>query len=166
MLVVVSGLLIGVTSPVGVGARQAQPDPRLIRVFLTTDDGGHPDELRARRDSVRHLSDALAKQKKLLVLVDKEEQGDVSVEVLERRVTVPRVVIGIGARPGQPPGGGGPARSVQLVVRLESHDDGVRVMNKNEPLESSRGWASAADDIAKQIEQWITKHRQRILDAR
>jgi hypothetical protein len=159
-------LLLGLSLLVTVGGSQAQLDPRLIRVWVTTDDGGHPEELAARRDSVKHLSEALAKQKKLLVLVDKEDLADLTVEVSERRVDVPSVVIGVGARPGQPPGAGAPARTVQLRVALDwRHGDGA-LMNNNKPLESQRGWASAADDIAKQIERWVTEHRQRLIDAR
>jgi hypothetical protein len=74
------------------------------------------------------------------------------------------VVVGVGARPGQPPGA--PARSVQLVVLLDWRDDDLKVMNKNEPLEAPGGWASAANDVAKQIQQYITEHRERILAAR
>jgi hypothetical protein len=161
---VVPTLLISLVFSVTVAGSQAQLDPKLVRVFVTTEGSGDSDELRARRESVKHLSEALAKQKKLLAVVEREELGDLSVEVLERRLNVPRVVVGVGARPGQPPGA--PARSVQLVVLLDWRDDDLKVMNKNEPLEAPGGWASAANDVAKQIQQYITEHRERILAAR
>ena len=146
-------------------AQQKPPlDPALVRVYLHTDDGGHPDELKARQESVKHLAESLAKQKKLLALVESEEQADVSVEVVERRVTVPKLVVGVGARPGQPPAA--PARAVQLLVRLTHRRVSEPLANKNSPLESSRGWVSAADDVAKQIESWIKDNRARIIDGR
>jgi hypothetical protein len=145
---------------------QAQPDPKLVRVWITTDDSGHPEELAGRRESLKHLTAALAKQKKLLVLVDKEDAADLGVEVLERRVDVPRFTIGVVSRPGDPPGTVAPARTVKLMVQLTWKDENVPLTNKNKPLESQLGWSSAADDIAKQVEKWITERRQRILDGR
>lgn len=160
-------LLLSLSVFVTVGVSQAPLDPRLIRVFLTTADFGHPDDLADKRESVKHLSDALAKQKKLLVIVDKEELADLTVEVKDRSTDLPKVVVGIGARPGEPPGPpGAPARTVHLRVGLDWKHGDDELMNKNKPLESQRGWASAAEDIAKQIERWITEHRQRLLDAR
>jgi hypothetical protein len=160
-------LLIGLTVFVAVGGSQPQLDPRLIRVFLTTDDFGHPEELAGRRESVKHLSEALAKQKKLLALVDKEELADLTVEVKGRNTDLPKVVVGIGARPGQPPAPAGtPARTVHLTVGLDWKHGDAELTNKNKPLESQRGWTSAAEDLAKQIERWITEHRQRLIDAR
>ena len=143
-----------------------QPDPRLVRVWVTTDAGGHPQELAGRQDSLEHLAEALARQKKLVTIVEREDLADVTVEVRERRVDVPRFVFGIGARPGDPPGISAPTRTAQLLVRLEWQDDRVEFKNKNKPIESPLGWSSAADDIAKQIEKWISDRRQRIVDGR
>jgi hypothetical protein len=123
--------------------------------------------LTTQRESVKHLSEALAKQKKLLVLVGKEELADLTVEVKERSADLPKVVVGIGARPGQPPASpGAPARTVHLRVGLDWKHGDAELMNKNKPLESQRGWVSAAENLAKQIEQWITEHRQRLIDTR
>jgi hypothetical protein len=115
---------------------------------------------------LKHLVDALGKHKTLLVRVEKEELGDLKIEVVERRVDVPRVVVGVGARPGQPPGMSGPARTVQLLVALDWRGDDVDFQNKNKPLESQRGWVAAADDVADQLRKWIADHRARILAAR
>ena len=41
-----------------------QPDPKLIRVHVQTDDGGDASELAARRESVKHLSSAIAGKNK------------------------------------------------------------------------------------------------------
>lgn len=164
---VTSMLLLSLSVFVTVGVAQAQLDPQLIRVFLTTADIGHPDDVAAKRESVKQLAAVLAKQKKLLVLVDKEELADLTVEVKERSTELPKVVVGIGARPGQPPAPAGtPARTVHLTVGLDWKHGDAELMNKNKPLESQRGWASAAEDVARQIERWITEHRQRLLDAR
>jgi hypothetical protein len=153
------------TAPTG-PAQEPQPDPKLVRVWITTDAGGHPEELAARQESLKHLTAAMAKRQKLVALVDQEDLADVSLDVRERRVDVPRFVIGLGSRPGDPPGASAPARTAQLLVRLEWQDERVDLKNKNKPLESQLGWSSAADDIAKQIEKWISDRRQRILDAR
>ncbi len=150
------------------GSAATQPDPKLIRVFVHTDDSGQADELAARQQSVKDLSDALRAKKKVLVLVPEEDQADVVVSVNGRGLTVPRVVMGVGARPGEPPGGGAPARVVQLSAsaRAERVGEKETFKNKNSPLESQMGWKSAADDIAKQIEKWITDRRAAILEAR
>ena len=149
-----------------VGTGQTPPDPKLVRVWITTEEGGHPAELAGRRESLQDLKKALAKQKKLVALVDKEESADVTIEVKERRVETPRIVFGVGARPGDPPGTITPARAVQLLTVLAWHDQRLELKNKHKPLESSLGWESAADDVAKQIEKWISDHRQRIIDGR
>ena len=128
------------------------------RVFVHTEPEGQEDELEARRQSVKDLTAALAGKKKLLVLTESLEESDIEVEVIDRGVNVPRVVIGMGSRPGQPPGGNAPARTVILRVRLTDGAKTVELKNKNAPFESARGWKSAADDIARQIEKLIA-HR-------
>lgn len=146
----------------------AQSDPKLVRVFVQTDDQGEPNELAARRESVKHLSEALASRKKVLAIATDEDQADVVIEVEGRGLIVPRVVIGMAPRPGDPPGGAAMARVVQLTVsvhaqRITEHES---FKNKNAPLESQLGWKSAADDIAKQIDKWIADRRSAILAAR
>jgi hypothetical protein len=150
------------------GSAAAQADAKLIRVFVHTDDGGEASELAARRQSVKDLSAALGTRTKVLVLVLEEDRADVAIEVIERGLTVPKIVIGLGARPGQPPGGDVPARAVRLRARLDlvRGGDSEAFTNKNAPLESTRGWKSAADDIARQIEKWIADRRAMILAAR
>jgi hypothetical protein len=160
-LIAVLTALAAATGPSGSAVTQA--DPKLIRVFVHTEDLGQADELAARLQSVKDLSDALRGKKKVLVLVPEEDQADVVVEVRGRALTVPRVVMGVGARPGEPPGGGAPARVVQLSASVGESET---FKNKNSPLESQMGWKSAADDIAKQIEKWITDRRAAILAAR
>ena len=134
--------------------------PSVVRIYVhTADDGSDARELAARRESVADVAAALATKKKVLSVVSEKEQADVLLELIGRGWTVPKFMIGLGARPGQPPGAGGsPMRAVQLSVRLRIRDreETVDFTNRNTPLESSRGWKSAADDIAKQIEKWIT----------
>ena len=57
----------------------------------------------------------------------------------------------------------GPVRTAVLRVRLTFGEDSVVFTNKNKPAESARGWKSAADDIASQIEKWIADRRARIV---
>lgn len=137
-----------------------------VRVFVRTDDSGEATELAARKQSVKDLASAVASKKKSLVLVDAEEKGDVVLAVEDRAVTVPKVVFGMGERPGQPPGGGGVVRVAVLHVTLKWDDGSIAFSNKNKPFESARGWKSAADDIAGQVNQWVSAHRADILRGR
>jgi hypothetical protein len=141
---------------------QAPATPQsTLRVFVETDDIGEPAELGARRTSVRDLEEALASKKKTITVVKDEDKADIVIEVIERAIDVPRVVFGIGARPGQPPGGAGPVRTALLRVRLtmESKDVTVVLSNKNKASDNPRGWKSAADDLADQINKKILELR-------
>jgi hypothetical protein len=144
--------------------------PSVVRIYVhAADDGSDAQELAARRESVADVAAALATKKKVLSVVSEKEQADVLLELIERGWTVPKFMIGLGARPGQPPGAGGtPMRAVQLRVRLRVRDreETVDFTNKNTPLESSRGWKSAADDLAGQIEKWVAAHRDEIHSSR
>ena len=162
----VLALMPGAAQAARQATQTAAPDPSLVRVFIQTDDGGHPDELAARQESVKDLAAALASNKKLLAIVDDEEKADVVIEVIGREVTVPKVVLGIGARPGQPPGTNAPARAVALRVELTWSRQSVALVNKNKPLESQRGWRSAAEDLGNQIEKWIAERRAEIVRGR
>ena len=145
----------------------AQPDAKLIRIFVHTDDQGEPNELAARLESVKHLAEALGR-KKTLAMASDEDRADVVIDVRGRGLVVPKVVIGMAARPGDPPGGAAMARVVQLTVSVNAQrlDERESFKNKNKPVESQLGWKSAADDIAKQIEKWVTDRRTAILAAR
>ena len=134
--------------------------PLPARVFIQTDDSGDPEELAARRASVKDLIGSLAARRKTALIADSEERADIVVDVLSRALMVPRVVVGLGTRPGQPAAASsGPVRTPVLRVRLTFDDDSVVLTNKNKPAESARGWKSAADDIGDQIEAWIAKRR-------
>jgi hypothetical protein len=162
------GVVLVAQSP----ALAPQVNPSLIRVFVHTADAGHPEELAARRQSSADLAQAIAGQKKgtVLTVVETEAGADVTVEVIERQISVPRVVFGLG--PPRTGGGQGamapPTRHATLVVTLEltSGSDPVEIKNKNRVVESASGWTSAAGDIAKQIEQWVAGRRAAILKAR
>lgn len=150
-----------------------QPDPRLIRVHVLTADGGHPDELAARRASLDQLAVSLAGQKKgaSLTIVDSVSTADVVVDVIQRSVNVPKVVFGLGpSRSGgaSSPSMNPPTRHAVLHVTLQmaAGSDRVEFKNKNRAIESDRGWKTAADDIAKQIEKWIADRRTEIIKAR
>lgn len=125
------------------------------RVFVHTEPDGEQSELAARLQSVKDLTAVLATKRERFTLVEARDKAQIVIEILDRSVKVPRVVIGMGARPGQPPGNNAPARTVILRVRVTEGPDEVIVTNKNTPLESARGWKSAAEDIVKQVEKLI-----------
>lgn len=165
VLLLAVSLLWSAQSPVA----PAQLDPNLIRIYIRTDDGGNAQELAARRDSVRHLQSAISGKKKVLVIVPDQDRADVVIDVLDRGLTVPKIVFGIGARSGQRPDPGAPPqRNVQLRVRVDAVeiDDDAEIKNKNRALDSDPGWKSAADDVARQIEKWADDRRAKILAAR
>ena len=145
---------------VALGAATATAPPQTpakapLRVFVATDELGG--DLAARRTSVTDLAASLATKKKLFVIVESEDKAEVLVDVLDRTVDTPKVVIGLGARPGQPPGpAAGPARTVRLRASVKYTGETTILTNKNSPLENNRGWKAAADDLAKHIETWIT----------
>lgn len=147
-------------SPASTG--HTPPAANLIRVcVLPEDDAGAADF----RESAKDLSKAFADKKKDLALTA-EAQADVVVTVMDRSVTVPKVAIGIvtPGRIGSPPAG--PIRELHLTVKLSSGGDVVEITNKNVARESTGGWASAAADVAKQVEKWIAEHKKAILAAR
>ena len=150
------------------GQKPVVPPPPLVRVFVKTEAMGDAMELGARRDSVRDLRDALASKKKTISVVSDEDKADVIVEVLERTTTVPKVVFGGGSPNSGPPGTGmaGPVRNVHLRVKLIYGQEFLPFANKNSPIESSGGWKTAAEDIAKQMDKWVAEHRDALLAGR
>jgi hypothetical protein len=148
------------------GHGQAQtPDPGLIRIYVHTADGGHEEELAARQASRKDLAAALAGKKKVVVVVDADDTADVSIEILGRAVEVPRVVIGLAGRPGQP-SSPGLVRLGTLNVSLESGPVTLALSNKNRTNDNPGGWKSAAENIADQTEKWVREHRDAILKRR
>jgi hypothetical protein len=147
-------------------AQGSLPNPALIRVFVHTDDGGDAAERTERRESVKDLTDALAGKKKTIAIVTDEDLADLTIDVLDRSLTVPRVVFGVGARPGQPPGGNAPMRAVVLRVELTWAGEPFEFKNTNTVAETRPGWKSAAGDLAKQIEKWVVERRAAILERR
>jgi hypothetical protein len=168
---VIAALLIAAVSPPRAASSATPQAQQLIRVFVQTEDSGQAEELAARKASVKDLSEALTSKKKLLTVVENEDSADVEVEVVERGVTIPKVVLGIGGsstRPGQPPTAGGPARSAELHVKVTMKSDGlsVKLKNKNKAADNPRGWKSAAEDLADQIGKWVLERREPILTTR
>jgi hypothetical protein len=166
-------LLLLAFSQSGQLSTPVQPDPRIIRVYVTTAEGGHPDELAARRASIDHLNAAIAGQKKgtVLAIVDAESKADVVVDVIQRSIDIPKVVFGLG--PSRSGGASSPSMNPQtrhavlhVTLHMASGSDRVEFKNKNRSIESERGWKSAADDIAKQIEKWTADRRAEIIKAR
>ena len=126
---------------------------RLPRVYVSTSERGEGSELANRQQSVKDLRKALAGKKKTLTLSDDEERSDITVEVMDRTTSVPRVRFG-------PPSRGGPSRAAHLRVKLtRGNDDPIQFTNKNTVFEDTGGWEAAAEDIAKQIEKWIFGHK-------
>jgi hypothetical protein len=129
-------LLAALAAPGQSGSATSQVDAKLVRVFIHTDDRGEPGELAARQESVKHLTDALASKKQTFVIIKEEDPADVVIDVRGRALTVPKVVIGMGARPGDPPGGAGMARVAQLSVSVDAQrlGDEEEFKNKNAPV--------------------------------
>ena len=149
----------------GFGQPQTPADPTLIRVFVHTADRGQADELAARRASRKDLATALAGKKKWIVIVDQEDRADVSLEILGRAIEVPRVVIGLAGRPGDPPSPG-LVRLGTLNVALKSGPVTLALTNKNRTNDNPGGWKSAAENVADQAEKWVREHREAILRIR
>jgi hypothetical protein len=136
--------------------------PAIFRVFvhLPPDDPSAPEtpaELDDLHHSVADLDSALGDRKKSFVVVDAEDKADVSVEVLGRSVTIPRVVFAPASPMGQPgaPMSASPAKAVHLRVRATFRGGAAEFTNKNQALESTGGWKSAAEDLAKQLDLWV-----------
>jgi hypothetical protein len=152
----VSVFLASMWSISGLAARQAAGTSHLPRVYVSTEASGGGTELRDRQQSVKDLRDALAHKKKTLTVVDHEEQADVTVEVIDRTTTVPKFHIGL-SNPGV---GMGPERLATLRVKVtRGEGDPVEMTNKTSAFETSGGWQTAAEDIAKQIEKLVTDHK-------
>jgi hypothetical protein len=152
----------------------SQPDASLIRVRVETDEGGVPDELAARRESVTQLVAAMRAKKKsgLFIVTRSDDPVDIVVEVMDRGITVPKVVIGLSGGMGSPPGRTPPeprtvkAAQLRVTVTMAHDGDPVEMKNKNRATDTPSGWKSAAEDIAKQVDKWIVDHRAAILAAR
>lgn len=150
-----------------------QTDTSLIRVHIRTDDGGDASELAARQQSVQHLRTALGGKKKAkLVVVDSDEAADIVIEVEGRAINIPKLVIGLsggmGPQAGRPGPAATPVRNAQLqaTIRIGRDADPNALTNKNRANDTESGWKSAAEDLAKQAEKWITERRTAILAAR
>lgn len=166
-------LVLACVAGAGQAPASAGPAPNLIRIYLQTADGGHPDELAARRQSLDQLAASLAGQKKgsVLTIVDAESKADIVVDVIQRSLTTPKVVFGLG--PSRSGGASSPSMNppvrhavLHVTISMASGSDRVEFKNNNRAMESERGWKSAADDIAKQIEKWTADRRALILKAR
>jgi hypothetical protein len=144
----------------------SQPDPSLIRVYIDTRPG--VGDAAALAQSARDLTTALAGKKKLFTIVEDEDKADVALEVQERTVTVPKIVIGIGSGPGSNPASTGPVREGRLHVggSLVHADESIEIRSKNRVNDHPGGWKSAAEDIAKQVEKWVNARRAKILAGR
>lgn len=164
---VIVALLAVHTTP-GVNSGSSLPEssgqtPRIVRAYVFTEESGHPDELAARRTSVKDLSDALASKKKTIAVVKTADEADIEIEIVGRGINVPKVVIGLGPRPGETTIPSGPARMAELRVRAEAKAGlAADFKNKNRANDHPRGWRSAADDLADQIDKWLLAHREKI----
>ena len=165
LLVAGSALSPGISPFNNVRAPQAQPQTQKpVRVFVQTDDTGVAEELAARQTSVKDLSEALASHKKLFVVVDDEDKSEIQIEVLGRGLTVPKVVLGLGPRPGESSVGSAPTKNAELRIRVTvtSSDLAAELKNKNKANDNPRGWKSAADDLADQLDKWVLENRAAI----
>jgi len=151
--------LLVLSALLGVGQTAKAAGPVLPLVYVTTSDQGSANDIKGRQESVKDLRAALSGKKKHFVLVDQAERADFVVDVIERTLTVPKVVFA----PMQPgvtgPTSTGPSRAVHLRVTIvRGASDPTEFTNKGTAIESRGGWNSAADDIAKQLDKWIVDH--------
>jgi hypothetical protein len=158
--------LIALTMQGGAAKAVPPPDPSLIRVRVETGATGEASELAGRNTSVKDLAEAVAGKKKSLVSVTADEKADVTVEVVQRALDVPKVVIGMGSRPGEPPGGMTTLKTGKIRVALRFGDMQVSLQNKNKAYDNPRGWKSAAEDLADQIDKWVGQYRAEIIKSR
>jgi hypothetical protein len=146
---VVAGPWLG--SAPAVRAAQAAALPR---VYVHTAESGEPHDVRDRKESVKDLRAAFSKKKKDLVVVDDADRADIDVELIDRTIVTPKIRIGI-----TPQGQTGPTRVVHLRVKLTRGDTTMEFTNKNTAYDVMNGWSSAADDVVRQVDQWIVLHK-------
>ncbi len=152
---VISAAMAAFLSAAAPGFALAPQAKTPVRIHVSTDDTGDPDELANRRASVRDLASALTGKKNVFIAAADEDDAELVVEVIGRGLTVPRVIIGLGPRPGQSTISSGPSKAADLRARLTTRPgEIVDFRNKNKAADNPRGWKSAADDIADQIERW------------
>ena len=134
-------LLALLARPSGEAVQQpaSAANPILVRVCVITDDDGDPSELADRQQSVKDLVQALASKKKTIVVIQDEDAADVVLDVVGRGVNTPRVVIGLGPRPGQPGRAPAPVRTAVLQVRFAQREDTIVVANRNKPFRTPGG---------------------------
>jgi len=152
-------ILLVVSALLWAGQTTRAAPPALPLVCVTTSDQGGANDLKGRQESVKDLRAALADKKKHLVVVDQEDRADFVVTVIERTTTIPKILF----TPMQPgvtgPASTGPSHAVHLRVTIvRGSGDPTEFTNKGTAVESRGGWASAADDLAKQIDKWIVDH--------
>lgn len=154
----IAGVLSTPVAPTSPGVRSAtyiEQSKPLVRIIVLTEDSGDKDELADRKVSVKDLADALASKKKVFTAAKDEDDAELLVEVIGRAFTVPKVIFGVGPRPGQSTITSGPTKAAELRVRLRTRPgEIVDFKNKNKAADNPRGWKSAAEDIADQIERW------------
>jgi hypothetical protein len=156
----VTSALFAMTFFASAGQTPATPQ-KIVRVFVETNDQGDPAEVADRRTSVKDLAAALGSKRKAFTVVEDVDKAHLSIEVIERAYNVPKVVFGLGARPGQSTIGAAPVRTAELRVRVTAvpGELAVNLKNKNRAADNPRGWKSAAGDLADQIEKWVFDHR-------
>lgn len=153
--------LVAIALQAGAQTPAAAPSPNLIRVWVDSDS----DDIKELETSIKDLGVAVNARKKSLVTVDDEDKADVTVHVVQRKVEVPKVVIGLGPRPGETPGMQ-TVKTGKLQVQLRFGDMQVSLENKNKTYDTPAGWRSAAEDLAGQIDKWVGQCRAEIIKSR
>ena len=146
-------------------ALQGKPAPEtpVVHVFVKTD--AMPDHANVAlwRQSIEDVAAAIGQSKKPLTRVTSEADGEVTLQLIERSVITPKVVIGLPPRPSDPIPGMTPVRTIQLRVKLTAGKHTLEFANKNKPYDSAEGWRAAAQDVANQVVKWIDGHRAELL---
>jgi len=153
------GLLV--SSPVLQG--KPASDANIVHVFVKTESTSDHINAALWRKSIDDVAAAMGQSKKLLTLVTRDADGDVALELIERTVVTPKVVVGLPSRPNDPMPGMNPVRTILLRVKLTTTGRTLEFENKNKPYESDSGWRAAAQDVANQVVKWIDGHRAELL---
>ena len=144
---------------------QAPPtSSSLVRIcVLPAPDRAFPDFA----DAAADLINAFQKMKKDLYVVAAEERPDVVITITERSATVPKFALSAAA-PGPPSMGAmGPVKSMHITSTLvAAGGDDVEIKGRNQARESAGAWQLVAEDVAKQAQKWIAKHKAQILAKR
>lgn len=134
-----------------------RPGPTRIRVFVTSIGaaGGFTDPNKDNQDTMKDLRDSLRHYNKDLALVDVPDEATIVLTVMNREKA--QVTAGFL---------GAPARDciVRVKFSFKAFETEMSGSAQGGTLTSGGAWSKAAGKVAKQIDQWITANRAKLLE--